>query len=179
MNKYVFKPYCEIFPQLFAKEKERILLHSKSTLQIEHIGSTSIPHLGGKGIIDIAIASPKEQWETISQELQELGYEYRPAFSTADRCYFVIDLPDPKEDTRRYHVHLTYSNSQDWQGFLACRDYLRIHPKDAQEYAAIKKQAAAKANHVGAQYRKIKEPTLQKILAKAKQESHGDPKPTP
>jgi GrpB-like predicted nucleotidyltransferase (UPF0157 family) len=50
MKKYVFKPYSNIFPALFDKEKERIAPHLKKALAIEHVGSTAIPDLGGKGL---------------------------------------------------------------------------------------------------------------------------------
>lgn len=102
MKKYTFKPYSKIFPELFLKEKRRIASHIKSILAIEHIGSTSVPNLGGKGIIDIAIAVPKHDMDAVREQLQKLGYEFRPTFSTPDRSYFIIYLPDPeegKEDT--------------------------------------------------------------------------------
>ncbi len=163
MSKYVFKPYSSIFPELFNKEKSRITPHLNKALAIEHIGSTSICNLGGKGIIDIAIAVNKEDMDATSNQLQHLGYEFRPAFSTPDRFYFIIHLPDPEEGNRRYHVHLTYPESSDWKGFISFRDYLRAHPEEVQEYAEMKKQAACEANQEGSLYRKIKEPIFQKI----------------
>jgi GrpB-like predicted nucleotidyltransferase (UPF0157 family)/predicted GNAT family acetyltransferase len=163
MSKYVFKPYSKIFPDLFNKEKGRIAPFLKRALAIEHIGSTSVCNLGGKGIIDIAIAVNKEDMDTTSQQLQSLGYEFRPTFSTPDRLYFIIYLPDPEEGNRRYHVHLTYPESSDWKGFISFRDYLRAHPEEVQEYAEMKKRAAREANQEGNLYRKIKEPIFQKI----------------
>ena len=82
MKKYVFKPDSKIFPELFLREKERISSRVKMALAIEHIGSTSVPNLGGKGIIDIAIAVHKQDMDSVSQQLQSLGYEFRPTFST-------------------------------------------------------------------------------------------------
>lgn len=163
MKKYVFKPYSTIFPELFRKEKERIAPHLKQALTIEHVGSTAVPGLGGKGIIDIAIAVKKEKMEAASEQLQALGYEFRPAFSTPDRLYFILDLPDQEEDKRRYHMHLTYPESSDWKGLIHFRDYLRTHPEAVQEYAELKKQAALEANQKGELYRKIKEPIFKKI----------------
>ncbi len=165
MSKYVFKPYSSIFPELFNKEKDRIAPHLKKALAIEHIGSTAVCNLGGKGIIDIAIAVNKEDMDATSQQLQRLGYEFRPTFSTPDRFYFIIYLPGPEEGNRRYHVHLTYPESSDWKGFISFRDYLRTHPEEMQEYAEMKKQAAREANQEGNLYRKIKEPIFQKINA--------------
>lgn len=167
MSKYIFKPYSVIFPQLFEKEKKRISFHVKNILKIEHIGSTSVQNLGGKGIIDIGIATKKEDMENASKELQELGYEFRPSFRTVDRFYFVSCLPDPEEGKRRYHIHLTYPESSDWKGFIELRDYLRTHPEAVQEYAEIKKQAALESNQIGEHYRKLKKPVLEKIRSMA------------
>lgn len=165
VKKYVFKPYSKIFPELFQKEKERISPNLKEALAIEHVGSTSIPGLGGKGIIDIAISVSKEKIEHASQILQRLGYEYRPTFSTPDRFYFITYLADSEEGNRRYHIHLTYPSSKEWTELIGFRDYLRTHPEAVDEYATIKRQAADMANQDGEQYRKMKEPMFQKINA--------------
>lgn len=165
MKKYVFKPYNKIFPELFEKEKERISSQVSKILNIEHVGSTAVLNLGGKGIIDIAVAVKKQDMEAVCQELQGLGYEFRPNFSTPDRFYFVIFLPDPEEETRRYHVHLTYPENPEWKDFIGFRDYLRTHPIEAKEYGEIKKKAAIEANHDGTRYRKIKESMIQKIYS--------------
>lgn len=167
MKKYVFKPYSKIFPELFQKEKERISSNLKEALAIEHVGSTSIPGLGGKGIIDIAIAVSKANMDLASKKLQDLGYEYRPTFSTTDRFYFKISLPDPEEENRRYHIHLTNPENNEWKKLLSFRDYLRSHESVAKEYAEIKKKSAEEVNEDGALYRKKKAPFFAKILAKA------------
>ena len=163
MKKYVFKPYSETFPKLFEKEKKRIMAHIKQPMVIEHVGSTAVPGLGGKGIIDIAIAVPQDEMQTLIKHLQTLGYEYRPTFSTPDRAYFVIYLPDDEEGTRRYHVHLTFPESQEWKELLGFRDYLRTHPQEAQEYADLKKKAASEADQDGETYRKLKAPMFKKF----------------
>jgi len=172
MKKYVFKPYSHIFPELFDKEKARIAPHLTKALAIEHVGSTAVCNLGGKGIIDIAIAVQKENMEATSKQLQSLGYEFRPTYSTPDRLYFIIYLPDPEEGNRRYHVHVTYPASNDWEGLIGFRDYLRTHPKEAQEYAAMKSQAALEANNEGDQYRKLKDPMFKKFSALVEKADH-------
>lgn len=163
VNKYVFKPYSEIFPTLFEAEKLRIAASLGVSTVIEHIGSTAVPGLGGKGIIDIALAVAAEHFEAVSEQLQRIGYEFRPAFSTPDRWYFIIDLPDLEEPHRRYHVHVTSPENNEWKDFIEVRDYLRNHPQARQEYAEMKKQAAREANHEGALYRQLKEPMFKKI----------------
>lgn len=164
MKKYVFKPYNKNFPELFRKEKERILSQVKTALAIEHVGSTAVPGLGGKGIIDIAIAVHKSDMNAVNKQLQSLGYEFRPTFSTPDRFYFIIFLPDTEEEVRRYHIHLTYPESREWKDLIEFRDYLKTHPAELEEYAELKRKAALEANQDGEKYRKIKDPMFKKIL---------------
>lgn len=166
MKKYIFKPYNKNFPMLFEKEKQRIIAGVKEDIAIEHIGSTAVPNLGGKGIIDIAIAAEKENIGIVSKKLQKLGYEFKPHTSTADRLFFQIDLPDSEEEIRRYHIHLTYLNSKDWEEMISFRDYLRNHPKEAKKYAESKKKAAKNANEDKNEYMKLKEPAIKDILDK-------------
>ncbi len=151
---------------LFEQEKERILARISHDIRIEHVGSTAVPGLGGKGIIDIAIATDQAELESISEQLQQMGYEFRPNYSTSDRLYFVADMPDPIEGTRRYHIHLTYPESRDWIDMLFLRDYLKSHPEAAHEYAELKKEAARTANQEGETYRRLKDPLIKKILLK-------------
>ncbi len=167
MSKYTFKPYSAIFPILFREEKERIAPHLPNDSLIEHIGSTAVPGLGGKGIIDIAVAVDKESMEGACKELQKLGYEFRPSFSTPDRFYFIIHLPDPEEGSRRYHLHLTYPKNKEWKEFIGFRDFLRSHPEALKEYAHLKEKAALETDQNGEKYRKMKAPLIEKFNASA------------
>lgn len=177
MTKYVFKPYNPNFPELFATEKTRIAAHSSVLLIIEHVGSTAVPGLGGKGIIDIAIAVQKDCMHIVAKELERLGYLFRKEWSTDERLFFRIDLPDAHEGAQRYHVHLTCAESDEWKNLIFFRDYLRTHPETAQEYALVKELAAQQAAYdalhtteaekeVGEKYRQLKETTIHNILKK-------------
>jgi GrpB-like predicted nucleotidyltransferase (UPF0157 family) len=163
MSKYTFKPYNNLFPALFINEKERIACRLPQNVLIEHVGSTAVPGLGGKGIIDIAVAVDKSVMDSSKTTLQELGYEFRPSFSTPDRFYFIIYLPDPEEDRRRYHIHLTYPESKEWAELIGFRDYLLSNPETIKEYTELKKRAALEADQDGEKYRKIKAPIFEKI----------------
>lgn len=115
MSKYVFKPYNKNFPHLFEVEKKRLLTGINCPAEIEHVGSTAIPGLGGKGIIDIAIAVPKQNLKSVSKQLQSLGYEFKPKFSTSERLYFVIFFPIQKkkqEDTISISLILKVRNGR-------------------------------------------------------------------
>lgn len=163
MKKYIFRPYSPLFPELFLKEKNRIASDLAQAACIEHIGSTAVPGLGGKGVIDIGIAVERKDMESVCKELQEIGYEFRHTYSTPDRYYLITYLADSEEPSRRYHIHLTYPENKEWREFLAFRDYLITHPKEKQEYAEIKEQSALDANGEGEKYRNLKEPFIDKI----------------
>lgn len=165
MQKYVFKAYSDTFPGLFQTQKDLIASSVTEALAIEHIGSTAIPNLGGKGIIDIAIAIDKKDTQTVLEKLEKLGFEFRAPHSNLERLFFRADLQDLIEGIRRYHIHLMYFESPDWKRFIAFRDHLRNHPEDAEEYAALKKMAAETSQEDGEKYRKIKEPLFKKIEA--------------
>lgn len=167
-KKYVFKAYDKRFPVLFAKEKRRIASKLEATSLVEHVGSTAVPNLGGKGIIDIAIIANPENLDMVSNQLQDLGYEFRPQHSTPDRLFFRQDLADAQEGTRRYHIHLMRRGSNEWDAMIAFRDYLRAHPDEANQYATLKKKAAEEADEDGVKYRALKDPMFEKISKAAK-----------
>lgn len=175
MNKYVFKPYNRIFPELFLLEKERIANHAPLIMRIEHVGSTAVPDLGGKGIIDIAIAAKKDHFQAISEQLQKIGYEFRPQWSTAERLYFKTQLPDPEEKSRTYHLHMMCPEYKEWTEMLTFRDYLRDHPEAASEYAEVKRKAAIEAGNEGAKYRMLKEHIFKKMISAAQKEQNLPP----
>ncbi len=169
MKKYTFKPYNPKFPKLFEKEKERIAAHIGNAL-IEHIGSTALPGLGGKGIIDIAIKTSKEEIQHLSQKLQQIGYVFRESASTSERYFFRIDLPDEEEGTRRYHVHLILEESREWDRMILFREYLKQNKEELEKYADTKRKAAEEVNDDGEKYRELKAPIIEEILKKAAKE---------
>lgn len=168
MKKYIFKPYNSFFPRLFEREKSRIAAQIGPNIIMEHVGSTAIPKMGGKGIIDIAIAVNLDEIERVSKILQDLGYLFRESWSVPERWFFRADLSDEVEGTRRYHVHLTVAESDEWKNLLLFRDYLRSHPEDANTYAELKKEAAEQFNEDGSAYRKKKAPFFMDILERAR-----------
>ncbi len=169
--KYVFKPYTPLLAELFCREKERIISELGSSALIEHVGSTAIPELGGKGIIDIAVVVPKKEFDTTRQSLQRLGYDFRPHRSTSEREYFKINLPGPAEEIRTYHVHMTHPESRDLKELLAFRDYLCENKEARLKYENAKKKAAEEANNNGEKYRELKNFVLQDILRLSKKAS--------
>ncbi len=127
--------YDTRWPILYEMEKERILgAIGDVTVAIEHIGSTAVPELGAKPIVDIMVGvldlavAPQ-----CIEPLQDLGYEHM--FSQPDWSHF--SKPE-------YHVHMHVEGSDAWEENLLLRDYLRAHPDVAHQYQQVKRELAAK-----------------------------------
>jgi len=105
---------------------------------VEHIGSTAVPGLAADAVIDImaGVASLDTSRPAIDAA-PALGYCYDPY--RPDRGHWFCK---PSPACRTHHRHLVPFGSEQWRGTLAFRDYLRAHPADAAEYAALKMQLA-------------------------------------
>jgi GrpB-like predicted nucleotidyltransferase (UPF0157 family) len=168
MSNYSFKPYNKIFPELFEKEKERLTKYLSGKYRIEHCGSTAVPGLGGKGIIDIFIVTSKKNLRKISQEIINSGYEYRPrGTKITGHPFYRLELPDIIENTRRYHIHLNDFDEDDFKQAIAFRDYLRNHLEEVKKYADIKEKAVNEGKQDVFSYMDAKRATIQEILKKA------------
>ncbi len=161
LKKYSFNKHSEKYKQLFNKERAK-LKEIFPRAEIEHVGSSSINGLGGKGIIDIAISVPKNQIQKAIKKLERNGYDFRPTGGDKERSFFQkIIIYEGNE--RRVHIQLTHSDSKTWKSMLAVRDYLRKNPKAIKEYERVKKEAIKHAKGKGKKYREYKKSFLQKI----------------
>src|ERR1700709_2240695 len=137
--------YDPRWPVLFDEEAKRLgaVLDPSLILGIEHFGSTAVPDLSAKPIIDILIAvqSLTDAQASFVGALRSLGYVYWAENPKKDRMFFVKGMP-PFGSRRSHHVHVTEPDGEMWQR-LAFRDYLRAHPEEAGAYARLKTRLAA------------------------------------
>lgn len=161
-DKYSFHKYSGNYEQLFSREKSKIQ-RILPLIKIEHIGSTSIPGLGGKGIIDIAIKTPKNKASQFIKKLEKLGYKENEEHPKNEKRIFLQKIIKREGKERRVHIHLALKN-EFWNSFIVIRDYLRSHEKERKEYNKIKKSAVNHAKGDGKKYRRYKESFLEKIL---------------
>ena len=132
--------YDERWPALFAAESGLLRDVCKSLpLKIEHIGSTSVPGLCAKPVLDIlagypAHASPLDY----VAPLTSAGYEHRGENGIPGRQFFRRGRP------RAYHLHLVALDSRLWNEHIAFRDRLRADARLAREYADLKRALAAR-----------------------------------
>ena len=103
---------------------------------VHHIGSTSIPGIHAKPIIDILVeVHAIESVDTKNSDMAQIGYEPMGEYGIPNRRYF---RKINSQDTRTHHVHVFKVNSEHVIRHLAFRDYLIAHPLKAQEYSALK-----------------------------------------
>jgi GrpB-like predicted nucleotidyltransferase (UPF0157 family) len=138
-------PYDPAWPVQFAAEAERLraVLDPGLILGIEHFGSTAVPGLAAKPIIDILIAvrSLADAKATTIEPISGLGYVYWPDNPKPDRMFFVKGMP-PYGTRRTHHVHITEPLGEMWRRRLPFRDHLRANPDEAHRYAALKQELA-------------------------------------
>ena len=155
MEKYSFNPYDSKFTKLYQREKGKLRKILLNGAKIEHIGSTAIPGLGGKGIIDIAISVPRKQIRRTKSALQRAGYDHKVNSGHTERLFFQKIYRSGTRE-RRVHIQLTHDNSHTLQAAVALRNYLRNKKRVAQDYAIIKMNAVKLAKGEGAKYRRYK-----------------------
>lgn len=172
MNKYVFRKYDPKYRGFFTSEKKKLVKVIGSLAKIEHVGSTAIPKLGGKGIIDIVIGVSKSKILKIKQKLEKAGYEFRKTASTSERLFFRKDhlyqTRTRNKRTRRAHLHLLKFAGKEWNDFIYFRNYLLNRPEAVKEYTKIKKDAVKKALGNGKIYKKYKQRFIKKIISQAR-----------
>lgn len=132
--------YNSLWPALYEQERQRIAeALGPLFAAIHHIGSTAVPGLSAKPIIDIMIAVPGlAAPETYARALEPLGYAHRPLPEEPDRLFFRKGMP------RTQHVHIVEEGSWTLRRHLLLRDYLRAHPQTAREYEQLKRDLAAR-----------------------------------
>jgi GrpB-like predicted nucleotidyltransferase (UPF0157 family) len=132
---------------------------------IEHIGSTSVPGLAAKPIIDVMPGLRRfEDGHACVAALEALGYVYRGEYGIPGRHYFVSSNSQGRRDQ---HVHMLVVGSDPWTRHLLFRDYLRAHPAAALEYAALKRALAARHRWDMDAYADSKSGFVEDILARA------------
>src|SRR5256714_5684284 len=131
-------PYESECQTLFLEERDRLQANIGGyVLDIQHIGSTSIPGMPAKPILDIGIAVANfEEAVRGVPPMEQLGYTYKGENGIPRRHYFV------KGDPRTHHVHMVEIESEGWRNHLLFRDYLIRNPDTAREYARVKQELA-------------------------------------
>jgi len=161
--------YDPRWPELYAAEAERIqaVLPAGLVSSIEHFGSTAVPGLMAKPIIDILVAvrSVQEARETAVPPLEAIGYAFWSDNPRLDRMFFVKGLP-PAALHRTHHLHIMESG-KDMLEQLLFRDYLRAHPTEASRYGNLKLELMVRYREDREAYTAAKSAYTNEVIAKA------------
>ncbi|MGH2812324.1 MAG: GrpB family protein, partial [Actinomycetota bacterium] len=137
-RRVVVAEYDPLWPEVFDRERQDILRVAGHVItRLEHVGSTSVPGLLAKPVIDI-LAGVEDLYDSLRAiaPLRELGYEYVPEYENELRERRYFRKGDPQ--ARTHHVHLVEVGSHFWKRHLAFRDHLRADQAAAEEYARLK-----------------------------------------
>ena len=164
-------PYDPAWPTQFAAEKARLEAALGGVpATIEHIGSTSVPGLAAKPVIDILAGRPDNSpLDAYVAAFTGVGYEYRGEYGLPGRHYFVRG----DGGAHTHHLHLVVHESDFWRRHLAFRDHLRRSPESAAAYARLKHELAARFAGDKAAYTEAKGPFIAGILRELLGEGGG------
>lgn len=142
---------CE-HEQAWEIEAQNTILRLKEILgavikDIQHVGSTSIPSIKAKPIIDIAIAVDDfEDVLLLEEELKKQGFYYRPKVDLGEQLLFASgSYYDSTGDLQTHFIHIVKTGSMDWRNYINFRDYLNSTPAVAKAYEDLKVLLAKQA----------------------------------
>ncbi len=156
------------WPGAFSQEARTIKDIGGNSIQtIEHIGSTAIPHMPAKPILDIMIGvSGMAEADNLTHKLQNADYLYIPEYERElPERRFLIKQTQGK---RAAHLHVVQSDSEFWTSHLLFRDYLCSNPLVAKAYADLKRDLAQNHGQDREEYTNRKQPFIEAILKEAR-----------
>jgi GrpB-like predicted nucleotidyltransferase (UPF0157 family) len=132
----IFSSYNPQWPQKFETEARKIRdILGTEILDIQHIGSTSIPNLSAKPIIDIGVlVNSIDDIQSFVSKISTLGYEYKPDMSSVERIFL------RKGNPIEYHLSIACPKHTFWKRNITFCEYLRTHPEFVKEYEELKRQ---------------------------------------
>lgn len=161
----IITPYSPDWPTHFLAIREELLsAFAPMVITIEHIGSTSVPGLAAKPVIDVLLgARSLGDIESKIKPLSEIGYSYVPKYEREIpmRRYFVKS----SAASLRVHLHAVELHSRIWQDHLAFRDRLRADANLCAQYQALKLRLAEEFADDKSAYTAAKSPFIQAVLA--------------
>ena len=172
-EKVEITPYNPQWPEMFEQEKAHLLacLPRKLIKRIEHFGSTAIPGMAAKPIIDILVkvTSLDKTKEQIVPVLEAQGYEYfwRPTVGDDTPTYYAWFIKRDSKGKRTHHIHMVEKDFDNTDELLF-RDYLMEHPQAAAEYQGLKLKLANEFPNDRVAYTEGKTEFITKIMETVK-----------
>ncbi|MEM6407551.1 MAG: GrpB family protein [Pseudomonadota bacterium] len=154
----------------YEAERMRLLAQVPCLIALHHIGSTSVPGILAKPIIDmLGEVGGFTKLDAATDAFETLGYEVMGAFGIPGRRYF---RKTTSAGRRSHHLHVFTTGSEHLERRLAFRDYLRAHPSVARAYSELKARLLEKSDDAEA-YMDGKDPFIKDIEARALEWARG------
>jgi GrpB-like predicted nucleotidyltransferase (UPF0157 family) len=162
-------PYDPLWPSFFAREREALLrLFRGAMVEIEHIGSTAVPGLGGEPAIDILLGV-LELRQAQDRILALEGQGYRALSQLESESSEHRIFAKETEGQSSFHLHVVEMRGEFWRHFLLFRDYLKAHQKMIREYHELKLRLGGQFKHDRNAYTDAKSAFIKRILSEAEQ----------
>ena len=142
-------------------------------IRIEHVGSTAIPGMIAKPIIDFDIVIRMPEFDEVRSRLEMIGYVHQGDLGIPEREAFALTDLKLKEELPPHHLYVCDIKSKELHRHIAFRDYLRSHPDDASKYSEIKIQLVKKHSGDRTLYIDGKDHLVKEILEKAIEWANG------
>jgi GrpB-like predicted nucleotidyltransferase (UPF0157 family) len=165
-----YQPYDPSLAEVFA-EVRTLIRHTLPALHVEHVGSTSIPGVGGRNVIDIAVLAPEESHEAVRDELLGVGFQASPFPHYLPLLVATASAPGHDYPVL---VYVVAPDSEVRVGWVAFRDHMRTHPHDARGYDRVKRQAIAAGHTTHEAYQVAKTPYILDLLTRTEQERDSE-----
>lgn len=164
-------PYQDHWPQAFACAQVALLKVLGSTaLALHHIGSTAVPGLAAKPILDLLLeVTDLAALDNQTAVLAALGYVGKGENGIAGRRYFYKNTP-PESNQRSHHLHVFVRAAPQVRQHLALRDYLRQNPAAVAEYSALKQALARQFPNDTQSYQAGKDHFIGQLLQQAERQ---------
>lgn len=152
--------YDERWPAEFAQLRDRLLAAlAPLAVRVEHVGSTAVPGLAAKPKIDVDVVVAELDVEEAIKRLGAVGFEHQGDLGVPGR-----EALKGRDGGDAYHVYVCTDDGEPLRAHLAFRDRLRADPRTAAEYAALKRNLAARFATDRDAYTRAKSAFIQRLL---------------
>jgi len=153
-SKTEYQPYDADLPLVF-DELAAFLRDQMSGARVEHVGSSSVPGLGGRNVLDVVVTAPEAEHELLRTRLVGLGFQPSPF-----RHFLPLLVASVSRQEKSFSVllYVLTPESDMYHGWIAFRDHMRAHPEDAAAYERIKRAAITEGNGDMESYQRAKTP---------------------
>lgn len=165
-----YHPYDPRYPEVFARLRE-LIQAAAGPIRVEHVGSSSIPGVGGRRVIDLAIVAAEAEHAALRSAMRELGFEPAPF-----EHYLPLLIGGLAAFDQDYRIllYIVAPDAPVLGHWLRYRDYLRAHPDQAEAYGRVKREVLAAGHTQGESYQAAKTPFIVALNARIQAEANAE-----